>query len=160
MKTCKACRKEIDDLATKCPHCQAFQTWKRNPQVLALILPLLFIPFVFVVPFWMPRTLLAENHFSDFQSAFSTKRVNESRNGNQITMIYEIQNDTPLKWSWIRYRMVGKQADGTMVAVSDNSDISWVIQPKSTAPLSVTVEAHPLVTQWDFQITEMQADRW
>lgn len=44
MKTCKSCRKEIDDKAKKCPHCQTDQrNWFLRHPILSAILALIII---------------------------------------------------------------------------------------------------------------------
>jgi len=36
-KPCRSCKDETDEAATKCPKCQAYQQWYRNPQYASLL---------------------------------------------------------------------------------------------------------------------------
>ena len=102
MKNCKSCQKEIAERAKKCPYCQAFQTWFKNPQLLGMIFPLIFIPIIF-----SSTGLFSNNSYTKFSKDFSVSFINDSSDNKYDIHTYEISNSTKHRWKNISYQMKG-----------------------------------------------------
>lgn len=154
MSHCKACKMEIDQKATKCPHCQAYQQWYKNPQNYGL---LFMLPFIAVIFFWQ-STILKSKQFTEYQKQFTVEKVKEilSDDGKRVIITYKIKNETQYKWEDLTYEMIGTDEDGDLVLTEAGSEYSWVIQPKEEAYLTVMVEKNKNVYSWDVRITDME----
>jgi hypothetical protein len=154
MKNCKSCHKEIDQKATKCPYCQAFQTWFKNPQLLGFVFPLIFIPFIFG-----STGLFSKKSYTDFSNEFSVSLVNESSDNEHDIHTYEISNNTKHKWKNISYQMKGFDDSEEIVVVDSNNNYTWIIQPNSKSMLSVRTTKNTPATHWKFEITDITSHR-
>jgi len=155
MKNCKSCQKEIDDKATKCPYCQAFQNWFKNPQITGMIFPLIFIPYIF-----FSTGLFSRKSYTDFVDNFSASIVSESSENKKNIHTYQIQNSSKHKWSHICYQMTGYDNSNNIVIVESNNEYSWIIQPHSKSMLSVKTDKNEQIVKWEFKITDMRSDRF
>jgi hypothetical protein len=130
IKTCKSCRETIHFDAVKCPKCQAFQVWWKNPQYISL----LFIPLPLLFFFFIPNSPFREKpKFENFRSKIS---VTDSQfffsrdNGNvEITSLVKIKNDSPHKWEHPTIEVQYFNADGKLIDTQSDKDFSSVLVP-------------------------------
>jgi hypothetical protein len=155
MKNCKSCQKEIDEKATKCPYCQAFQNWLKNPQLVGVIFPLIFIPYIFFT-----TGMFSRKSYEDFAKNFSSTLVSTSSGNKNDIHTYEIQNSSKHKWSNISYQMKGYDQSNQIVIVESKNEYYWVVQPNSKSMLSIKTDKNEKVVKWEFQITDMRSDRF
>ena len=156
MKNCKSCNKEIDDIAKKCPHCQAFQNWFKNPQVIASIFPLLFIPYIFFT-----TGLFSKEDFEDYKQFISAEKVSESTTNKHLVFTYKIINKSSLEWENIEYQIIGKDESGVPVIVESKSEYSWTVSKNDEALLSTKISKdQPSNVTWSFEIVKMKHPRF
>lgn len=157
MKQCKSCMKEIDNNATKCPYCQGYQQWFRNPQHLGFLFAIPFIAFMM----WQTNVFKSEK-FTDFKNNFKVDevRIVQSDNNKNDIITYLISNDTNLKWSRIKYEVIGYDEKDKLVLTNAQSDYAFVIQPRSQAYLSAKVEKNKNVKKWKMKITDLETSRF
>ena len=156
MKKCKSCRKEIEAEASKCPYCQGYQKWYKNPQYYNLIFLLPFSVFLF----WNTG-LLNKKEFEAYKADFSINKENVVviKNTQTRLITYRIKNNTAYKWNHINYEVVGSKHD-EVIAVSTGSDYSWVVQPNSDSLLTVKIKLMPGATSWSFKIKDLRSARF
>ena len=155
MKNCKSCQKEIDDNATKCPYCQAFQKWIKSPQLLGLIFPLIFIPIVFT-----SSGLWNKKEYIDYKESFIIESVSESVDNNYNIYTYQITNNTSHKWESLTYQFIGKNESGKVVIVKSEEAYSWKVMPNSFSMLSIKAEKNALVSKWELKVLDMNSNRF
>lgn len=155
MKNCKSCHKEIDERATKCPYCQGYQAWFKNPQLAGMIFPLIFIPFIF-----FSTGLFSNKSYTKFTDDFSVSLVNQSSDKKYDIYTYEISNSTKHKWKSVSYQMKGYNDSNQVVIVESDKEYDWNIQPHSKSMLSVKTDKNAPVTRWEFEITDMRSGRY
>ncbi|WOX07238.1 hypothetical protein [Microbulbifer pacificus] len=157
MKVCKLCKKEIESSAKKCPYCQGYQDWYRNPQILSLIaiVPIMFLWFNYINPF-------NTENFVDYQEQFSSKQINtvelEGRNGPYFKVTFEVQNNTEYKWGDMSYELIGRN-NGTIIIVEPGATFSWVIQPHSSSYISASTPVVPDISSWELVIKDLKTGR-
>lgn len=153
MHVCKSCKKEIEAEATKCPYCQGYQVWYKNPQHLSYI----FVLPVFVFIFWNAGRF-GDKHFEAYQDEFSAVEENTvvlpKTQARLIT--YRVKNNTDYKWDRISYEVIASD-NGELIAVSTGVEYAWVIQPKSESLLTVKVQAIPDATAWELKIKNINS---
>jgi hypothetical protein len=161
MKLCKSCQKEIADIATKCPHCQAFQVWYKNPQWAASFFLIPFLILMLGFSFWSIARLKSEKYEqykSDFKSEVVSQRtVSNGFGGLELT--YSISNGTKYKWENIKWCMVGYDSAGKVVTSKTGCDYSWTVQPHDKALLTVTVDGSKDIKSWKLEITDLSTSR-
>jgi hypothetical protein len=157
MKQCKSCRKEIDSNATKCPYCQGYQQWFRNPQ---------YLGFLFVIPFvafmmWQTNLFKSEK-FDDFKNNFKVEEVKivQSDNNKYDIITYVISNNTDLKWTRIRYEVIGYDVNDKLVLSNAASEWAWIVHQHSQSYLSAKVERNKNVKKWKMKITDLETSRF
>ena len=155
MKNCKACQKEIDDKATKCPYCQAYQKWFKSPQVLGLIFPLIFIPIIFT-----STGLWNQKSYNDYKNSFTIETVSQSVDNNYNIHTYKIMNNTTQKWKNITYQFIGKDKSGKVVIVKSEEEYSWKVMPNTSSMLSIKTEKNSLITKWELKVIDMSSGRF
>ena len=155
MKICKSCRKQIEEKATKCPHCQAYQKWNRNPQVLGFIFPLIFIPLIF-----FNSGLFSDKSFLDYKEKFEVKFLNSSSDSKHNIYTYRISNNTGYKWADLDYQFIGLDSSNEVVTVKTESEYSWKVQPHSESLLSIkTLKDSPAV-KWKLKLKDLKSNKF
>lgn len=159
MKPCKACCEEINDEATRCPRCQAFQNWYRNPQNISWV----FILIIFGWGYWFQTysfsSLLDKKDFFQYRDQFIVKKINEDRsNEKRDALTYKIINETDIKWDSIKYELIGTDEKGDLILTDSGSEYSWVIKPKGESYLTVKIEKNTNVKSWSFKIVDLDSD--
>ena len=157
MRLCKACQMEIDNKATKCPHCQAYQQWYKNPQHYGLFFVFPFILFIF----WQSSMFKSEQ-FTQYQSQFTIEEVTEtvSDDDKRVIITYRIKNGTKHKWEHLSYELIGKDRNNNLVMTDAGSEYSWVVQPGGETYLTVKVEKNKNVYSWNIRITDLETSRF
>jgi len=153
MQKCTSCKKEIEIEATKCPYCQGYQRWYKNPQYFSFLFILPFFFFVFC-----SSHLFDDTNFEKYEKDFSIKEQNVIViNKTKVRLItYRIKNDTKYKWRHVDYAVVSSNKEG-VIAVDTGSDYSWVVQPNSDSLLTVAVKIIPGATSWSFKIKDLKS---
>jgi len=157
MKQCKSCRKEIDDFATKCPYCQGYQQWFRNPQ---------YFGFVFVIPFlgimiWKMNALESES-FEKYRNKIAVEevRIVQSDDGKKDILTFNVKNDTDLTWKAIMFEVNGYDDHDNLVLANSESEYAWLVQPRSQSYLSATVLRNAQVKKWKMRIVDMKTSKF
>ncbi|HEY2124969.1 MAG TPA: hypothetical protein VGG94_05850, partial [Chthoniobacterales bacterium] len=103
LKPCKSCKEEIDQAAIKCPKCQAYQQWYRNPQMVPLFLLLPFIAFVI----WNMSRLTNPASFADYKDKLSVSVVAEkaTANGRAELLTVRLENHTNKTWKHPKFQI-------------------------------------------------------
>jgi len=159
MSHCKACKMEIDQKATVCPHCQSYQKqWYKNPQNYGLLFWVLFIAFIF---FWH-KTMFKSEDFKEYQSYFTVKEISKIVSDDQKKHIitYKINNRTKYKWEDIRYEMIGADENGKLILTDMGSEYRWIVQPKEESYLTVHVEKNKRVKSWSIKIMDLETSKF
>jgi hypothetical protein len=155
MKKCKSCIQEIDEQASKCPNCQAYQNWYKNPQNYGLIL---VMPFLFYM--WFGTGLFSNIKYEDYVGQFSTTEVSMNKiNGNSVHT-YKIANNTDKKWNHISYEFTAFDEQDKVLIVITGSKYDLVVQPNSSSLMSVTIKERINAAKWQFKITNMRHERY
>jgi hypothetical protein len=153
MSECNACHSEIDPRATKCPRCQAFQSWYRNPQFYSW---LAVAPLVALM-LWQVRTFKSAD-FAAYQGQFSVEKVaDQAGESGSRMMTYRIKNGTGLKWERLRYELVGEDDKGKTVISEWGSEWSWMVQPREEAFVTVEAKNGAGVSTWKFRIADLDS---
>jgi len=157
MKHCKSCQKEIDNNASKCPHCQTFQKWYKNPQAYGVLFSIpVFIPAILIIT---STGLFFRPSYLDHKNDFEVKSVNVSSNKEYNIHTYNITNKSDSAWENIAYQFIGLDESGKVVVVQSEQGYSWKIQPNSQSMISVETPKDSPAVKWEFKITDMRADR-
>ena len=129
-RPCKSCKEEIDAAATKCPKCQAFQSWYRNPQL---------FPLLFLIPFFVYMTWNVSRHekpatFADYRDKLSVSVVEEnlSSNGRTSLLTVRLENRTEKTWKSPKVQIESLDADGKVVSVEHVNEYNVVVAPNSS----------------------------
>lgn len=152
MKVCKACRTEIDARATKCPRCQAFQSWYRNPQDLVWLV---------IIPITVPTLWELWNFggadFLAYQDQFSVEKVSDSPvDDTSGVTTYRIRNGTKHKWQSLRYEHVGVDEKGQVMISHWGTEYGWTVQPFADALVGVEVDNKVGASSWTFRIADLR----
>src|SRR6266480_4400133 len=145
-KPCKACKEQIDAAATKCPKCQAFQQWYRNPQLVSLV----FLFPLFVLLFWNASRLTSSATFADYKDKLAVSVVDDNASTNPRTSLVTVrlENRSDKTWKRPKFQVESLDADGKVVSVEHLIEYNVVVGPNSSAldTLSLRiVPAQPIV---------------
>ena len=152
MKNCKRCKKEIEQLASKCPFCQAFQTWYKNPQFLNLIPMLVVFYFIFG-----STGLFNKKEYIKYKTQFTFEQVGTSSEKGKDIHTFNIKNNSKYKWESISYQYIGSSNDGNIMKVISEQEYSWVVQPDDSSMLSIEIDKDNDVEKWEFKIVDMRS---
>ncbi len=157
MTACKSCKTNIDDLATKCPYCQAYQQWFRNPQYFSLVF---FIPLIALM-IWRPIGFESES-FDEFRDQILVEEVRTvpSDDGTYDIITYNITNTTAFTWKRVVYELNGYDDKDTVVVSKMRSEYSWMVPPSSQAYLSANAARHGSIKKWRIRIVSMETSRF
>lgn len=159
-KLCKACKEPIDQAATKCPRCQAYQYWYLNPRMLSL---LWLVPLAFLI--WSPfRHTRQVAKFADYKDQFSVSVVEEtasaSRTGRLLTV--RIENQTDRAWKRPNFQIESLDANEKLMCVENLNAYNVVVVPKSSVLTTLTLRITPAepVAKRKVTLTDLDADRF
>ncbi|MBU1620987.1 MAG: hypothetical protein KJ556_12015 [Gammaproteobacteria bacterium] len=156
MKTCKSCIKEIDNAASKCPYCQSFQIWYKNPQIFGFIFPLVFIPVMFYsMGIWFNKNYPGNEHL------FEVKEIGISPGEhNRLALNYLIANKSDTKWHNISYEVSVFDAAGKLLFVKTGQDYSWLVQPNQSSYLTIELDNNLKAEKWKLKILDIKSGRF
>jgi hypothetical protein len=155
MKSCKSCKKAIDDVATKCPHCQSFQNWFRNPQYYGTVISLMSIPLIF----WMMGIWFVKEYRGN-ESFFSIKEVSHNVNDEKLIINYEIVNSSSEKWHSLKYELLVYGKNGILLFAKSNQEYNWMVQPNGKSMLTVEIDNRADIDRWEIKIKDLKTGRF
>jgi len=156
MKACKFCIKEIDNAASKCPYCQSFQVWYKNPQLLGLAFPLVFIPFLFYT-----MGIGFTKSYIGNENQFDIKVLSASQGEfNRLSLNFLIENKSSKKWSDLSYEVSAFDSTGKLLFVKSGREYSWLVQPKQSSHLTVELNNSAKVEKWSLRILDIKPERF
>lgn len=155
MNKCKSCCQEIDEQASKCPNCQAYQNWYKNPQNYGLIL---VMPFLFYM--WFNTGLFSNAKYQDYIDQFTTTEVSTAKINGNMVHTYKVTNNTDKTWSSANYELTALDESGEVLIALTGLEYGWVAQPKSSSLLSIKVKDPIKAAKWQFRITNMRFERY
>ena len=155
MRKCKSCIQEIDEKASKCPYCQSFQTWYKNPQNYSLIV---LIPLIIYI--WFSSGLFSNTKYQDHIDQFSTTEVSTANINGNMVHTYKVTNNTDETWSSANYELIALDESGKVLIALTGIEYGWVVQPNSSTMMSVTVKQRIKAAKWQFKITNMRHERY
>lgn len=142
-KPCKACKEEIDGAATKCPKCQAYQRWYRNPQMFPLLVMIPFLTFLF---FDMSSSR-TPGAFRDYADKLTVAVVDEKpaadNRSNLVTV--RLDNRTSKTWKRPKFQIESLDGAGNVVSVEHQSEYNMVVAPNSSAMDTLSLRIRPAV---------------
>jgi hypothetical protein len=157
-KPCKCCREQIDAAATKCPKCQGFQNWYRNPQ----ILPLLFVvPFVMFL-LWDMSRLTHSATFADYKDKLNVSVVDENTSPNPKLVTVRLENRSDKTWKRPKFQVESLDAEGKVVSVEHVSEYNVVVAPNSSAldTLSLRITPAQTIAKRRVTLTDIDSNRY
>ena len=159
-KPCNSCKEPIDAAATKCPKCQAFQAWYRNPQ----FFPLLFLIPFFVYIFWNTSRMTSTATFGDYRDKLSVSVVDENASTNSKTSLVTVrlENRTDKTWKRPKFQIESLDADGKVVSVEHVNEFNVVVAPNSSAldTLSLRIIPAQAIAKRRVTLTDIDSNRY
>lgn len=156
MKTCKHYQEQISKAATKCPKCQSFQYWYRNPQIIMLLPMLLFISFLYT----MMSTRMERLDFEDFKDQITLTRLSKDtiqvQNKKMINLLVEIANTSEHQWKNAIYEVKYLSSTGDLLTVEKDSDYQFVLSAHDKTISSIKV---PVYEQYENVTFELKLSR-
>jgi hypothetical protein len=142
-KPCKSCKEQIDAAATKCPRCQAFQQWYRNPQFFPLIL---LIPF-FILLFWNTARSDKTATFADYRDKLRVSVVDEntSPNGKNSLVTVRLENRSDKTWKRPKFQIESLDGNDKILSVEHVNEYNVVVAPNSSALDTFSLRITPAV---------------
>jgi hypothetical protein len=158
-KPCKACKEQIDQAATKCPRCQAYQYWYRNPRMLSL----LWLPFlVFLV--WNTSQVTHSARFADYKDKLSVSIVDENpaANGKARLLTVRIENKTDKTWKRPKIQIESLDGNDKLLSVEHVNEFDVVVGPNSSALDTVSLRIIPSepVAKRRVTLTDIDSNRF
>lgn len=159
-KPCRSCKEEIDAAATKCPKCQGYQQWYRNPQ---------FVPLFFVVPFlvyvfWHTARLTTPATFAEYKDKFSVNVVDEksSANGKTQLVTVRLENRTNKTWKRPTFQIESLDEGDHLSSVEHLTEYNMVVAPNSSVldTLSLRIAPAQAVTKRRVTLTDIDSNRY
>ena len=159
-KPCKACKEQIDAAATKCPKCQAFQQWYRNPQLVSLV----FLLPLFALLFSNGWRVTSGATFADYKDKLAVSVVDENASTNPRTSLVTVrlENRSDKTWKRPKFQVESLDADGKVVSVEHLNEYNVVVGPNSSAldTLSLRIiSAQPIVKR-RVTLTDIDSNRY
>ena len=159
-KPCRSCKEPIDAAATKCPRCQAFQRWYRNPQMFLLVF---FVPFFAFLISDMARMKNTAT-FADYKDKLSVSVVDESPSTNPRTSLVTVrlENRSDKTWKRPKFQIESLDADGKVISVEHRNEYDLVVGPNSSALDSLSlriIPAQPVVKR-KVTLTDIDSNRY
>ena len=159
-KPCKSCKEQIDATATKCPKCQAYQQWYRNPQVFPLFFVIPFIAFVI----WNTMRLTDRVSFADYKDKLSVSVVDEkpSNDGKRGLLTVRLENHTDKTWKRPKFQIESLDANDKILSVEHVNEYNLVVAPNSDAldTLSLRIIPAEPVVKRRVRLTDIESTRY
>lgn len=161
-KPCKSCKEQIDEAATKCPRCQAYQHWYRNPQWLTLVFVLPLLLFIFRDrPYSTSRPT-----FADYKDKIvaSIMREDQSAAGIEKGRLFTVrlENRSDKIWKRPKFQIESFDGSGRIITVENLSDFNLVLMPNSSAMVTLCLRLIPseTVVSRKVTVTDLDSDRF
>jgi hypothetical protein len=159
-KPCKSCKEQIDQAATKCPKCQAYQRWYRNPQMMSLLFLLPFLAVLFSNTFRPTNP----TSFANYKDKFSVSVVGENPSGSGNTTLLTVRLDNRTNKTWKRPKFQVESLDGNnkVLSVEHISEYNLVVAPNSSAldTLSLRIIPAEPVMKRQVTLTDIDSNRY
>jgi hypothetical protein len=159
-KPCKSCKEQIDQAATKCPRCQAYQQWYRNPQMVSLVLLLPFLAFLF----WNTSRLTNPASFANYNDKLSVSVVDEkpSANGKAGLLTVRLENRTNKTWKRPKFQIESLDSNNKVLSVEHVNEYDVVVAPNSSAldTLSLRITPAEPVVKRRVTLTDIDSNRY
>ena len=144
-KPCKSCRELIDDAARKCPKCQAYQQWYRNPQCVTLLFLTCFI--VFLIWNSLSHRIIPAT-FAAYKDKLSVSVVREeadgsSADGKRRLLTVQIDNRSDKTWKRPTFQILSLDKAGKIIGAEHVSDFKLVVAPHSSTLDTLTLRLVP-----------------
>ena len=136
-KPCGWCAEPIRAAARVCPYCRRLQPkWKRLGDWMAFI-PLLFLVLLFVGgSIWIGRVFSPGREFEPFRDQIviegSAMHFGQMTNGNFVSAIGTLRNNSPYAWKQIRLEAQYYDKDGRLIDTRTESRYGDVLPPGAT----------------------------
>lgn len=157
---CKSCKEQIDQTATKCPRCQAYQQWYRNPQMVSLIVLLPFFAFLI----WNASRLGTSASFADYKDKLGVSVVDEkpSANGKTELITVRLENRTNKTWKRPKFQIESLNPDDKVLSVEHVNEYNVVVAPNSFALDTMSLRIIPAepVVKHRVTLTDIDSNRF
>ena len=155
MKNCKSCKKEIDVGATKCPHCQAYQIWHKNPQIYSIAFSMVFmVPFFYITGiFWSPK-------YEDYKEKIVVQFQSESNVDGNHVVNYKITNKSDIAWNDISYNVISYDKNGVVIISESDHEYRWLLPSNESVILSAKVSKDEKIVRRELTITSLKKERF
>jgi hypothetical protein len=159
-KLCKACKEPIDQAATKCPRCQVYQSWYRNPRMLSL---LWLLPLAFLI--WSPfRHVNPVTKFADYKDKLSVSVVEETApaKGTGWLVTVRIENQSDQKWRRPNFQIESLDGNDKLLCVEHVNAYNVVVDPKTSAFTTLSLHIIPAgpVAKRRVTLTDLDSSRF
>jgi hypothetical protein len=159
-KPCKSCQEQIDQAATKCPKCQAYQQWYRNPQVFPLIFLLPFFAFLI----WNMSRLSSPASLADYKDKLSVSVVDEKPSANAKTglLTVRLENRTNKTWKRPKFQIESLDGNDKVLSVEHVNEYNMVVAPNSSTldTLSLRIIPAEAVAKRKVTLTDIDSNRF
>ena len=157
---CKSCKEQIDEAATKCPKCQAYQQWYRNPQ---LLIQVILIPF-FAFLIWNMTGLTSRATLADYKDKLIVSVVDENpaASGKQHLLTVRLENRSNKTWKRPKFQIESLDGDGKVLSVEHVNEFNLVVAPHSSAldTLSLRIVPGEPVAKRRVTLTDIDSNRF
>jgi hypothetical protein len=159
-KPCKCCKEPIDVAATKCPKCQAFQNWYRNPQMFSLVFVLPLLALII----WNTSRVTSSATFADYKDKLNVSVVEESASANPKSSLLTVRLDNRSDKTWKRpkFQVESLDAEGKVISVEHVNEYNVVVAPNSSAldTLSLRIMPAQTVAKRRVMLTDIDSNRY
>ena len=154
-KLCKACKEQIEQAANKCPRCQAYQHWYRNPRMLYFLWLVLLVPIL-----WNPSRRSTVTTFADYKDKFSVSVVEETgqANGKARLLTVRLENRSDKTWKSPKFQVESLDANEKLLCVEHTQEYHLVVGPNSSALDTITLRVAPAETVAKRRVTLTDLD--
>jgi hypothetical protein len=159
-KPCKSCQEQIDQAATKCPKCQAYQQWFRNPQMLPLFFLLPFFAFLI----WNTSRLTNPANLADYKDKLIVSVVDEkpSANSKAQLLTLRLENRTNKTWKRPKFQIESLDGNGKVLSVEHLNEYNLVVAPNSSVldTLSLRIIPAESIVKRRVTLTDIDSNRY
>ena len=145
-KPCAWCAEPIRVAAKACPYCRRLQPkWKWISEFL-VVLPLVgFALLCFVGALWLKQLFSPGRDFEPFRDQIvvegSNMHFGQATNGNFVSAIGMIRNNSPYAWKEIQLEVQYYDKDGRMIDTRSESRFGDVLPPGATQAFRLRTQA-------------------
>ena len=136
-KHCSVCGELIPAFATKCSHCNEYQSKLqrafRNPVVLIPIMLIPFIFFFFLFRYDINSHYSSYDKFTTYESSFSVHAQNiafgSNTKGSYVILLGSIKNDSDLIWEHPTFEVKYFNTDNELIDADTQCSYELVLYP-------------------------------